>query len=121
MLVDNWRRWPRLLQRSAAGLMAVHLLALLYLLLAGSPQPISPAKSLFAPVSVEQALLASRPELSSLILFFAPFLRSNECRRTMPWSTISKTQRRRTSCDEVVEGIDGVAYWEYLAPGKWRA
>ena len=57
-----------------------------------SPQPISPAKSLFAPVSVEQALLASRPELSSLILFSSRFCYQTSATRTAAVSTMSKTR-----------------------------
>ena len=61
----RWRQWPNLLQRSAAGGLTVLLLALVYVLLAGPPQPIAPSSSLFAPVSVESVLDDSRPAPSS--------------------------------------------------------
>ncbi len=63
-------------------------------------------------------MLASRPELSSLILFFVPFLLSSECRPHLPWSTISKKRASTSSLDEVVEGIDGVALLGIFGSGE---
>ena len=114
-----WRRWPRLLQRSAAGLLAVILLALLYLLLAGSPQPISPAKSLFAPVSVEQALLASRPELSSFDFIFRPVFATKRVSPAPP--VVDDAQDASADepvVDQVVEGIDGVSLLGIFGSGE---
>lgn len=61
----RWGRLRSLLKRSTAGLVIVLFLALVYLLLAGMPHPTAPARSLFAPVSVQTVLANSRPVLSS--------------------------------------------------------
>ena len=63
--VLRWSRLPSLLQRSIAGLVMVLFLALVYFVLAGTPHPMAPASSLFAPVSVQTVLANSRPVLSS--------------------------------------------------------
>ena len=118
-IAQTWRRWPLLLQRSAAGLMAAILLALLYLLLAGSPQPISPARSLFAPVSVEQALLASRPELSSFDFIFRPVF---AMKRVPPLLPVVDDEPDASVdepiVDQVVEGIDGVSLLGIFGSGE---
>ena len=115
----NWRSWPRLLQRSAAGILAATLLAVLYLALAGSPQPISPAKSLFAPVSVEQALLASRPELSSFDFIFRPVF---AMKRVPPLLPVVDDEPGASVdepiVDQVVEGIDGVSLLGIFGSGE---
>jgi hypothetical protein len=115
----NWRGWPRPLQRSAAGILATTLLAVLYLALAGSPQPISPAKSLFAPVSVEQALLASRPELSSFDFIFRPVFALKRVPPAMP--TVADQQDESVDGlpeHEVAEGIDGVSLLGIFGSGE---
>lgn len=115
----NWRRWPRLLQRTAAALVAVILLTLLYVMLAGSPQPISPAKSLFAPVSVEQALLASRPELSSFDFIFRPVFAIKRVPPVMPLvDDKPETTVDELPADELVEGIDGVSLLGIFGSGE---
>jgi hypothetical protein len=115
----NWRSGPRLLQRSAAGILAATLLAVLYLALAGSPQPISPAKSLFAPVSVEQALLASRPELSSFDFIFRPVFALKRVPPVMPAVADQQVSSVDESpLDEVVEGIDGVSLLGIFGSGE---
>jgi hypothetical protein len=95
------------------------LLALLYLLLAGSPQPISPAKSLFAPVSVEQALLASRPELSSFDFIFRPVFAT---KRVPPAPLVVDDEQdasvEEPIADQVVEGIDGVSLLGIFGSGE---
>lgn len=115
----NWTRWPRLLQRSAAGLIVVILLALLYLLLAASPRPIAPAKSLFAPVSVEQTLSSSRPALSSFDFIFRPVF---AIKRVPPEMPVVEGQQAtiidEPPLDEVVEGIDGVSLLGIFGSGE---
>ena len=117
--VTTWRRWPWLLQRSAAGLVAVTLVALLYLTLAGSPQPISPAQSLFAPVSVEQALLASRPELSSFDFVFRPVF---ALKRVPPAPPVVDDEQEASESElpinEVVGSIDGVRLLGIFGSGE---
>jgi hypothetical protein len=63
--VLRWGSLPSLLQRSLAALAMVLFLALVYFVLAGTPHPMAPASSLFAPVSVQTVLADSRPVLSS--------------------------------------------------------
>ena len=63
--VLRWSRLPSLLQRSLAALAMVLFLVVLYLVVAGTPHPMAPASSLFAPVSVQTVLADSRPVLSS--------------------------------------------------------
>ena len=114
-----WRRSPRLLQRSVAGLMAVVLLAVLSLLLAKSPQPISPAQSLFAPVSVEQALLASRPGLSSFDFISRPVFAIKRLPAVMPVvATEQDTSIDELPVDGVAEGIDGVSLLGIFGSGE---
>ena len=118
-ITASWGRWPRLLQRSASGLVAVILLALLYLMLAGSPQPISPAQSLFAPVSVEQALLASRPELSSFDFISRPVFAIKRLPAVMPVAaTEQDTSIDELPVDGVAEGIDGVSLLGIFGSGE---
>ena len=115
----NWTRWPRLLQRSAAGLIVVILLALLYLLLAASPQPIAPAKSLFAPVSVEQALSSSRPALSSFDFIFRPVFAIKRVPPEMPVVDGQQdTSIDEVPSEEVVTGIDGVSLLGIFGSGE---
>ena len=115
----NWTRLPRLLQRSAAGLIVVIVLALLYLLLATSPQPIAPAKSLFAPVSVEQALSSSRPALSSFDFIFRPVFAIKRVPPEMPVVDGQQaTSIDERPLDEVVEGIDGVSLLGIFGSGE---
>ena len=115
----NWRQWPWLLQRSVAGLVAVILLAVLYLVLAGSPQPIPPAQSLFAPVSVEQALLASRPELSSFDFIFRPVFAIKRVPPVMPVVADQQDERvEEFPSDEVVDSIDGVSLMGIFGSGE---
>lgn len=115
----NWTRWPRLLQRSAAGLIVVILLALLYLLLAASPRPIAPAKSLFAPVSVEQSLSSSRPALSSFDFIFRPVFAIKRVPPEMPVVDGQQaTSIDERPLDEVVEGIDGVSLLGIFGSGE---
>ena len=115
----TWKLWPRLLQRSVVGLMVVILLALLYLMLAGSPRPISPAQSLFAPVSVERALLASRPELSSFDFISRPVFAIKRLPAVMPVAaTEQDTSIDELPVDGVAEGIDGVSLLGIFGSGE---
>ena len=115
----TWKRWPRVLQRPFAGLMAVVLLAILYVLLARSPQPISPAQSLFAPVSVEQALLASRPEMSSFDFTFRPVFAIKRVPPVM--AVVDDQENARVDdllTDEAVDSIDGVSLMGIFGSGE---
>ena len=70
--VLRWSRLPSVLQRSLAALAMVLFLAVLYLVVAGTPHPMAPASSLFAPVSVQTVLADSRPALSSAYFSLRP-------------------------------------------------
>jgi hypothetical protein len=99
--------------------MVVILLALMYVLLAGSPKPMAPAKSLFAPVSVEQALSSSRPVLSSFDFIFRPVFAIKRVPPEMP--TVDGQQDTSIDelpLDEVVEGIDGVSLLGIFGSGE---
>ena len=118
-IAATWRRWPRVLQRPFAGLIAVVLLAILYVLLARIPKPISPAQSLFAPVSVEQVLLASRPEMSSFDFTFRPVFAIKRVPPEMPIVDGQQdTSIDELPLDEVVEGIDGVSLLGIFGSGE---
>ena len=107
----NWRHWPKPVQLSASLIGGAVVLAVIYTLLAGIPKPVLPSSALFEPVSVEQTLSSSRPELSSFDFIFRPVFALN---RTPP------VQPELPSVDEaalaaaaeaeavVVESIDGV-------------
>ena len=115
-----WGRWPTLLRRSAAGSLTVLLLALVYLLLAGTPQPIPPASSLFATVSVESALADSRPALSSSDFSLRPVF---AIRRMPPAPQPVTDEEEKASVeaapqDEIVGSIDGVSLLGIFGSGE---
>ena len=117
--VLRWGSLPSLLQRSLAALAMVLFLALVYFVLAGTPHPMAPASSLFAPVSVEQALLASRPELSSFDFIFRPVFAIKRVPPVMPVVADQQDERAEVlPLDEVVEGIDGVSLLGIFGSGE---
>ncbi|MDG2442662.1 MAG: hypothetical protein P8M13_05340 [Luminiphilus sp.] len=115
----EWRRWPLLLKRSAAGLSTATLLALLYLLLAGTPQPIAPASALFAEISVEQDLLASRPELSSSDFSLRPVF---AVKRVPPPPLVIDVEQDEKideiGAEEVLGSIDGASLLGTFGSGE---
>lgn len=107
----RWRHWPSLLQRSVAGCLSVLILALVYVLLAGPPQPIAPASSLFAPVSVESVLANSRPALSSADFSLRPVFAIKRVPPPPPQAASDESKEvsvEAAPSDEVVSSIDGV-------------
>ena len=107
----GWRRWPILLRRSVAGSLTVLLLALAYLLLAGTPQPIAPASSLFAAVSVERTLADSRPALSSTDFSLRPVFAIKRVPPPPPQPVSDEAEEASVEAapqDEIVGSIDGV-------------
>jgi hypothetical protein len=107
----RWRQWPSTLQRSAAGCLAVLLLALVYVLLAGPPQPIAPASSLFAPVSVESVLADSRPALSSADFRRRPVFAIKRVPPLLPQPVSDESEELSVEAvpsDEIASSIDGV-------------
>jgi len=109
--MTHWRHWPKPMQLSASLIGGALALAGVYMVLAGTPKPVLPSSALFEPVSIEQTLSSSRPELSSFDFIFRPVFALN---RTPP------VQPNLPSVDEaalaaaaeaeavVVESINGV-------------
>ena len=109
--VLRWSRLPSLLQRSLAALAMVLFLALVYFVLAGTPHPMAPASSLFAPVSVQTVLADSRPALSSADFSLRPVF---AIKRVPPLpkqmgEEAEKASAEVASNDEIVGSIDGIS------------
>jgi hypothetical protein len=116
----QWGRWPSLLQRSAAGCLGVLLLALVYVVLAGPPQPIAPASSLFAPVSMDSVLADSRPALSSADFSLRPMFAIKRV-PPPPQSLSNDVEEASTEVaplDEMVDSIDGVRLLGIFGSGE---
>ena len=117
----RWRQWPSNLQRSAAGCLVVLLLALVYVLLAGPPQPIAPASSLFAPVSVESVLANSRPALSSADFSLRPVFAIKRVPPPPPQPVSDELKELNVETavsDEVASSIDGVRLLGIFGSGE---
>ena len=109
--VLRWSRLPSVLQRSLAALAMVLFLAVLYLVVAGTPHPMAPASSLFAPVSVQTVLADSRPVLSSADFSLRPVF---AIKRVPPppqkmGEEAEKASAEVAPSDEVVGSIDGMS------------
>ena len=107
----NWRHWPKPVRLSASLIGGAALLAVVYALLAGTPNPVLPSRALFEPVSVEQTLSSSRPELSSFDFIFRPVFALNRTPPVQP-DLPSEDEAALAAAAEaetvVVESIDGV-------------
>ena len=117
----RWRQWPSNLQRSAAGCLVVLLLALVYVLLAGPPQPIAPASSLFAPVSVESVLANSRPALSSADFSLRPVFAIKRVPPPPPQAASDESKEVSVEAavsDEVASSIDGLRLLGIFGSGE---
>jgi hypothetical protein len=117
----RWSQWSNLLRRSAAGCLSVLFLALVYVLLAGPPQPIAPASSLFAPVSVESVLADSRPALSSTDFSQRPVFAIKRM-PPPPLQAVSDEPEELSveavATDEVASSIDGVRLLGIFGSGE---
>ena len=107
----RWGSLPSLVQRSLAALAMVLFLALVYFVLAGTPHPMAPASSLFAPVSVQTVLADSRPALSSADFSLRPVF---AIKRVPPSPQQMGEEAEKTSAevapnDEIVGSIDGIS------------
>ena len=117
----RWRQWPNLLQRAAAGSVSVLLLSFVYVLLAGPPQPIAPASSLFAPVSVESVLANSRPVLSSADFSLRPVFAIKRVPPPPPQAASDEPEGLSVEAapnDEVASSIDGVRLLGIFGSGE---
>ena len=107
----NWRHWPKPVQLSASLIGGAVVLAVAHTLLAGTPKPVLPSSALFEPVSVEQTLSSSRPELSSFDFIFRPVFALNRTPPVQP-DLPSEDEAALAAAAEadavVVESIDGV-------------
>jgi len=86
-------------------------LALVYFVLAGTPHPMAPASSLFAPVSVQRVLADSRPALSSADFSLRPVF---AIKRVPPLPQQMGDESEKASAevapnDEIVGSIDGIS------------
>ena len=109
--VLRWGSLPSLLQRSLAALAMVLFLALVYFVLAGTPHPMAPASSLFAPVSVQTVLADSRPALSSADFSLRPVF---AIKRVPPAPQQVSEEAEKASAevapnDEIVGSIDEIS------------
>jgi len=109
--VLRWGRLPSLLQRSLVALAMVLFLALVYFVLAGTPHPMAPASSLFAPVSVQTVLADSRPALSSADFSLRPVF---AIKRVPPAPQQVSEEAEKASAevapnDEIVGSIDEIS------------
>ena len=107
----RWGSLPSLVQRSLAALAMVLFLALVYFVLAGTPHPMAPASSLFAPVSVQRVLADSRPALSSADFSLRPVF---AIKRVPPLPQQMGDESEKASAevapnDEIVGSIDGIS------------
>ena len=109
--VLRWSRLPSVLQRSLAALAMVLFLAVLYLVVAGTPHPMAPASSLFAPVSVQTLLADSRPVLSSADFSLRPVF---AIKRVPPPPQKMGEEAEKASAevapnDEIMDSIDEIS------------
>lgn len=109
--VLRWGSLPSLLQRSLAALAMVLFLALVYFVLAGTPHPMAPASSLFAPVSVQTVLADSRPVLSSADFSLRPVF---AIKRVPPPPQKMGEEAEKASAevapnDEIMDSIDEIS------------
>jgi hypothetical protein len=86
-------------------------LALVYFVLAGTPHPMAPASSLFAPVSVQTVLADSRPALSSADFSLRPVF---AIKRVPPAPQQVSEEAEKASAevapnDEIVGSIDEIS------------
>ncbi|MBT5489237.1 MAG: hypothetical protein HOK02_07475 [Halieaceae bacterium] len=107
----RWGSLPSLVQRSLAALAMVLFLALVYFVLAGTPHPMAPASSLFAPVSVQTVLADSRPALSSADFSLRPVF---AIKRVPPAPQQVSEEAEKASAevapnDEIMDGIDEIS------------
>ena len=107
----HWRHWPKPVQLSASLVGGAVMLVVVYMLLAGTPKPVLPSSALFDPVSIEQTLSSSRPELSSFDFIFRPVFALNRkppVQPDLPSAEEAAALAALESDAVVVESIDGV-------------
>ena len=117
-LQQLWRGWPRGI-RFSVGLVTVALaLSISYALLAGPPKAVLPSDDLFASVEIEEALAASRPELSSFDFIFRPVFALNRKPPAQPTVVASAADQAATAAASEAESIDGVSLLGIFGSGE---
>lgn len=116
----NWRQWPTVLQLSAGFAGSAVLLAMCYLLLAGTPRPVPPSSSLFDPVNIEETLSDSRPKPGSFDFSLRPVFALNRKPAAEPDlpSEEELALARAEAEVVVVENIDGVTLLGIFGSGE---
>jgi hypothetical protein len=119
-LMSNWRRWSDLAKLSAGLISGAVAITMVYTLLSGTPKAVLPSKSLFEPVSVEQSLTLSRPELSSTDFVSRPVFALNRKPPIEPAAEPVQTSELPESevGSEVVGTIDGVKLLGIFGSGE---
>lgn len=115
-----WRQWPKTVRLSAGLAGSAVMLAMLYSLLTGTPQPVPPSSSLFEPVSIEQTLSSSRPKLNSFDFTFRPVFaltRKPAAEPDLPSEEELALARAKAEV-VVVENIDGVTLLGIFGSGE---
>ena len=120
MLMGNWRRWPGLVKLSVGLIFGAVALTVVYTSLTGTPKAVLPSKSLFKPVSVEQSIALSRPEISSTDFVLRPVFALNRKPPIEPVAPPEQTPERLESevASEVVGTIDGVKLLGIFGSGE---
>jgi len=117
----HWRHWPKPMQLSASLIGGAVVLAVVYMLLAGTPKPVLPSSALFEPVSIEQTLSSSRPELSSFDFIFRPVFaltRKPPAQPDLPSAEEAAALAALEADALVVESIDGVKLLGIFGSGE---
>lgn len=119
-LMSNWRRWSSLVKLSVGLILGAVALTVVYTSLTGIPKAVLPSKSLFKPVSVEQSLALSRPELSSTDFVLRPVFALNRKSPIEPVAPLEQTSEPLESevASEVVGTIDGVKLLGIFGSGE---
>lgn len=120
--MTNWRSRSGPVKLSLGLISGASALAVVYTLLTGTPVPLLPSKSLFEPVSVEQSLASSRPELSSTDFVARPIFALTRQPPVEPSALPEQTSKPPESevASEVVGTIDGVKLLGIFGSGEVR-
>ena len=111
-LVMIWRQWPRPVRLSAGLVGGAVGVAAVYVALAGTPRPVQPSNALFEPVTIQQTLSASRPQLSSFDFIFRPIFALTRKPPVQPdllkQNEAAIAEAEAAASATTVESIDGV-------------
>jgi len=119
-LTSNWRRRSGPVKLSLGLISGALALAVAYTLLTGTPKPVLPSTSLFEPVSVQQSLAFSRPELSSVDFVSRPVFALTRQPPIEPVAQPGQTSKppEIEVASEAVGTIDGVKLLGIFGSGE---